>query len=36
MSTTKQTDELGISILQDVVLFDVIIGGSTGENCRWG
>lgn len=31
MSTTKQTDELGISILQDVVLFDVIIGGSTGE-----
>ncbi|WP_060514614.1 MULTISPECIES: DUF3150 domain-containing protein [Pseudomonas] len=31
MSTTNQTDDLGISILQDVVLFDYIIGGSTGE-----
>lgn len=31
MSTTNQADDLGIRVLQDVVLFDYIIGGSTGE-----
>lgn len=31
MSTTNPSDTLGISILQDVVLFDYIVGGSTGE-----
>jgi len=31
MSTIKNVDSSGISILQDVVLFDFIVGGSTGE-----
>lgn len=31
MSTIKTAGELGVQILQDVVLFDFIVGGSTGE-----
>lgn len=31
MSTNTTTDTLGVSILKDVVLFDFIVGGSTGE-----
>lgn len=31
MTTANPSDTLGISILKDVVLFDYIVGGSTGE-----